>query len=202
MCSLLWQPLFHQVEWLKNCGLSPGRGKRFFSFSEYSGWLPPIQWVMRALSPGVNQLEWKSNHWPPPYGELRMHRAILPLPLMPSVVAHKTPGQLYLLRLFCFSHLFCRSVLVIFYVTAACMWHLNDVANLVFQIQAHVIWQPAAQSLRLFHMTAGSAALATISVRGVYVNIRFFLDQTSFLWLMAHVTCKNTFTAHWSYVLN
>jgi hypothetical protein len=88
MCILSWPPAFCPVGWLRNCGLIPGRDKWFwFSSSKHSGLLPPVEWVIRALSPGISELEWKSYHWPHPYGELTLSNPIfLPPAYSPALI--------------------------------------------------------------------------------------------------------------------
>jgi hypothetical protein len=68
-------------------GLDRQQWQETFLYSTTSRWVlapthPPIQWVPRALFPGVKLLGLKTDHSLPPSAEVKNGRAKLPLPHM------------------------------------------------------------------------------------------------------------------------
>lgn len=145
---------------------------------------------MGCLSPGIKELDWKSYHWPHPHGELRMQRALLPLPmcLVLWCIQHQDS---FTFTSVLFSNLLCTSVSVIFYVIA-CVWHLNYVANLVLQIHVQH-YLATCMTLRLIHLTAGRAALTLFQFVMSFSN-RFFL--TIFKEMVQIVSSGSQHTSH------
>lgn len=89
------------------------------------------------------------------------------------VVLHTTPGQLYLL------HLFCLVTYSVLQFQLYFMWlHVCDTSIMLqiwfYKFMHSIIWQPAWYSLRFFHLTAGRAAL-TLFQFVVSVSNRFLL---------------------------
>ena len=121
---------------MRNLGVIPGRGKVFF-FPLLQAFRLAATYSMgnegsfhRDKGGGVEVLPLTPSSWWVKYVESSIATAYVS-----CVIVHKTPGQLLPFTSVLFSNLLCTSVSVIFYVTA-CIWHLNDIANLVFQSHA------------------------------------------------------------------